>query len=80
MTDGDLARINAYLDAWYERHQPLKRAEQRTLELAQRHQVMRNAAASLANAMRTALRKGDITNDSTTACLNALRQWERLDP
>lgn len=53
--------------------------ERRLIESERRFGELRGAAQSLANAVLNALRHGDIVNDSTSPCSNALRQWQLLD-
>lgn len=51
----------------------------RLLETASKYDATRAAGRSLANAVRSALRVGDIANSSTAVCRNALTQWETND-
>lgn len=51
----------------------------RLIDAETRYSTVRAVGRSLANAIRTALRNGDVVNSSTLACLNALKQWETHD-
>ena len=51
----------------------------RLIDTEARYSSLRAVGRSVANALRTALRNGDIVNGSTTPCLNALKQWEEHD-
>ena len=73
-TTEELARL---LDEFTSDEQRAQRAL--LLETAGKYDAIRAAGRSLANAVRSALRAGDIANDSTAACRNALTQWETND-
>lgn len=73
-TTEELARL---LDEFTSDEQRALRAQ--LLDTTSKYDAARAAGRSLANAVRSALRAGDIANSSTAACRNALTQWESND-